>query len=50
VNLTHGTKAYSEYGDTALVILNHGTGWRWVVLLIPWPYYMWGKSTWYPLT
>jgi len=49
MNPTHGTKAYSECGDMAVLILNHGTKWRWVVLLIPWPYYAWKKSTWYLL-
>jgi hypothetical protein len=31
------------------LIIDLGTGWRWMVTLTPWPPYPWEKSSWYQL-
>jgi hypothetical protein len=45
----HAMKAYWESGGIAPRILNLGTRWRWVVSFTTRPFYLQGKSPWYPL-
>jgi hypothetical protein len=45
----HAMKTYRGSGGIATRILNLGCRWRWVVSFTPWPLYLRGKSSSYPL-